>query len=178
MKLKVKFDLISFSCVIGDGVLLPSMWDSHVSGVHMWRTWRTSHCASEGRRGAAQSLATGAAECCQKEVRRELGLLRVSFLKLKIPMNPAPPSLIWLKPTWEPLFPLQVAGDRLGPADAVRYSAAADQSEELHRGGHPQHLWRAAEDAQRPQECFTDGAGGQLWHQTEGEEHETSLLDF
>lgn len=34
----------------------------------------------------------------------------------------------------------QVTRDRLSPADAVRDPAAADQSEELHRGRHTHHL--------------------------------------
>lgn len=63
----------------------------------------------------------------------------------------------------------QVARDRLGPADAVRDPAAADQSEELNWGRHPYNLWWAAEDSECAQECSAHGAGGQLWPQAEGE---------
>lgn len=67
----------------------------------------------------------------------------------------------------------QVAGDRLGPSDAVGDPAAADQSEELHRGRHPHDVRRAAEDPERPQERLTHGAGGQLRPQAEGEVTDT-----
>lgn len=62
----------------------------------------------------------------------------------------------------------KTAGNWLCTGGFVWYSAATEQSEEFNRRGDSCHFWGASEDPKRTQKCSADGAGGQLWTQTEG----------
>lgn len=50
---------IVFVLPAGDGLLLPVLWDRHVSGVHWGGARRTPHSPPQGCGGAAQGLTPG-----------------------------------------------------------------------------------------------------------------------
>jgi len=66
------------------------------------------------------------------------------------------------------IFNLQASSDKRSSSVFERHSAAAGHSADLHRGGHPLLLQRAAQNSGHAQERPAHGAGSHLWTEAEG----------